>query len=757
MNIRLAPYRPRQDISRPHRHYVMRVLVRISHGVPVVMLSNFASDLLPGQIVLTRDLSLTDTVLATQVMDERLDCGMDPIPTRLVAPSDITHGSIGPFDPQADLSAQDVCWVIDRLMACEAIWLESASLAGAALMQTLYQCLYVHHLPSIHPDAPLDPGRSDPVLVRQVLRPIIVAVVCGSGLLWNELVKGNLVDGEDFIGDKGGLSLLEDLHPKHAINFLDQGLQWIQEHCGEQHALTPDAASALSQRLCLRKQFLLSIICVAETDPSLPLGYGLDPLASLKQADQHIRDTQALIDRLLVQNTALHSPKMSDAPSDIARASFDPWISRHMETSKTVYPPPILSPFQPLDLPSPEKTIAIFQDTLQGISEYITLIDAKSGWKHWKTFFNKKALSFVTRPSCPYVRSLWQSAVCSENSIVALRQPLTWIADSFFSDELNVAFGSWESVVMNMGNRMSPIPETAFGMQGRIQGFLERFAGQLVSHLRNLAQNRARSRRRMTHSYADLIALTHEASAIEDSLRGRSDNLVPPDFLRCAVQILTLETMLHITCSGFEIDLYRVEELSTAYWTMATVAKELQAVYKSVAARSRSESSFQQQQSTRSMVLFHASQAMFLLFEPSLPPAKHNPWLALSQPDVSDLLDRSIYMKRYSWVNIPSAPESTSRLTALWQSYQNSKSWLQSTEPSARISLALKHLQFTTELLRKPCDQTALTTMLQESLASVASECKHQAVPSATKSALVPLSFDSTHKHPWFPTTTSDR
>lgn len=75
---------------------------------------------------------------------------------------------------------------------------------GASLVQTLFMSrhmLQLYHLTL----ATLDDGDESGTLLSQVLVPYVHAVRLCMTLVWNELIKGNVQDGEDFTSDTGGL------------------------------------------------------------------------------------------------------------------------------------------------------------------------------------------------------------------------------------------------------------------------------------------------------------------------------------------------------------------------------------------------------------------------------------------------------------------------------------------------------------------------------------------------------------------------
>lgn len=361
-------------------------------------------DLVPGHVVTVPDVSLMDTVVAMPVMDARLDCGIEPLPAALIAPCDrVTEPDPGvpttpPFDPATPLRPADVCWILDRLLACEASWLESTSLASAALNQTIYTCLYMHHFAAMYQSGgSTGSQKGDPPqasLVFDVLQPAVIGVISSVAVVWNELVRGNLVDGEDYVGDRSGINLCAEMDPLQALSALDDAVSLLNG-MSARTAYTTAEAEALAVRLRLRRDYLRCLAMVSQTDPTLRFGMGQDPLAILCDLDKVIDIANDSLLRLRTPSErdmepstgpplALSSPAMDAAPSPEARASFDPWISRHVSAFPGSRGPPLLPPFQPIDLPRPQSTLEVFQQILNGLETYRDLVLKDCSWHKWK-------------------------------------------------------------------------------------------------------------------------------------------------------------------------------------------------------------------------------------------------------------------------------------------------------------------------------------------------------------------------------------
>jgi hypothetical protein len=106
-----------------------------------------------------------------------------------------------PFDPAADLAANEACWIMDEMMAtevCRSVVARSCQLAwyrGSSLCQTVYTSLYYHNPGELTLTTP----------VTAALRAYVLAYCKTIDLAYAELSKGHIYDGEDCWLDHYGL------------------------------------------------------------------------------------------------------------------------------------------------------------------------------------------------------------------------------------------------------------------------------------------------------------------------------------------------------------------------------------------------------------------------------------------------------------------------------------------------------------------------------------------------------------------------
>jgi N-alpha-acetyltransferase 35, NatC auxiliary subunit len=168
------------------------------------------------------------------------------------------------FNPLAPLLPEEVCYILDRVIACEVRSSTSGCSvmhsfddgkmewhAGYTLPQTIFSCLYVHYLADIDPEVfrfqepPHQESARPLALVTVVLRAAITALLKCCDLSWRELNRGRLHDvcttlacvhpfivdirqTEDWHSEKFGVSLLESLPVASALSRLDDAKNCIR-------------------------------------------------------------------------------------------------------------------------------------------------------------------------------------------------------------------------------------------------------------------------------------------------------------------------------------------------------------------------------------------------------------------------------------------------------------------------------------------------------------------------------------------------
>ncbi|SPO43824.1 uncharacterized protein PSANT_01509 [Moesziomyces antarcticus] len=540
-----------------------------------------------GQMVAVPHFTLLDSMAAVKILDARMDSGMQLPQSQLpesdrLDPSLLSQPQLD-FDPLRPLTPADVLWIMDRLLACEAAWHQ-----GSALSQTLYTCLYFHDLKLLSPKHPRLQQSSpelaahqpqEPLeLIYKVLRAFILATVKTIDIAWSELTsRQHLQDGEDYSSDKNGLSLLETTDTGYVIAELQDAIDWIKS---QSRVLQKHLAESLTTRLNFRKQMLYAVRLLQAPAEAAPLDvvmhakFARRNLALLQPSSSSHASLSAHLDAQPSSVQPLGLPDRSCAPSSAAIAAFDPAYNRRLAWCQ---------PLRPISLPRPSDTCRILDNILQELQQVVQVLQ-QPGFASWKTFFTHRAISYQTdqpMSATPYVRSLFQTAVC-DRSMIACRLPLDWITEAFFHEVAlvdplllrrasRIGRANVEGGSHTLWNAPPPIGQ-------RIHYFTQRVSGQLVQYLSTLSQNRARCKRTMaSRLYREWVNISSEASDIGRQLEAC---LAPgeryiPDSLFAATQHLALEIMSQITLAGFELELYgRGMDRQSMWWLASRIQME---------------------------------------------------------------------------------------------------------------------------------------------------------------------------------------
>ncbi|CEH12997.1 Glucose-repressible protein and related proteins [Ceraceosorus bombacis] len=573
-------------------------------------------------LVHSEGFALLDSMGAIEVMEPRMDSGIFPVPHALVAECDRPPLSLlgedhttPPFDVTAKLSAEEMCWVMDRLLACEAAWHR-----GAPLSQTIFTCLYMHHLPLSRPISLAASLPTQASLLSCVLRPFLLGVLKSMHLVWDELVRDNVIDGEDYFGDKAGLHIAEDIPVGDVLDQLEEAIQWLDsgardDETGKTAALSTTQLVALKHRLELRFFFLHSVALLAygNTVRRLDASWVLGRQATqLQRSDDALSALPTVLDMLMgvnerfgshpegspiLQRLAYHKTGAYDAPSEKSRAAFDTNFARRLVSGsgrRVGIPPPA-----PVELPAPVEIYIFFKEYVAGLRAVHGMYREPS-WRSWKNAMSVQALQFQSAPSTAFIRSTLHSLICSNNEAAFGKQPLTFLFKDMVQSATGYSIDRIKSGIVDAGTveaarwvkeRESRTSDVLPILES-LEWFVARAAGQLSGVLGALAQNRSRGKRRLAKTYADWLPLSEEAAELGKKIRRAlpaDARAFHPEALSAACQLVSLDMMLHITLSGFELELYAPQERAYAHWVTLNIATEqhdiLQSLKDDVSAR----------------------------------------------------------------------------------------------------------------------------------------------------------------------------
>ncbi|KAF9319120.1 hypothetical protein BG003_009819 [Podila horticola] len=162
-------------------------------------------------------------------MDPKMDTGMivDDYATR------------PQYDVNQSISPRNLIWIFDNILVGQMTWL-----SGHALSQTLFTSCYILRAMEIKDDqdcTTTSPEQPPIGFTNVVLKVCVIAIAKTCALIWEEMRKGQVYEEEDFMTNKFGVSMYENLPLSSVVAMLDQaehwmdrtGTQWIKAHEGE--------------------------------------------------------------------------------------------------------------------------------------------------------------------------------------------------------------------------------------------------------------------------------------------------------------------------------------------------------------------------------------------------------------------------------------------------------------------------------------------------------------------------------------------
>ncbi|KAI0282481.1 Mak10 subunit, NatC N-terminal acetyltransferase-domain-containing protein [Russula aff. rugulosa BPL654] len=476
-----------------------------------------AEDMDQGDIILTEDFTLYDAMSALEIGNPRMDSG-------LILDEEARKPQFNPLTP---LLPEEVCYILDRVIACEMEWH-----AGYTLPQTIYSCLYVHYLADIDPEVfpfqepPHQESARPSALVTVVLRAGITALLKCCDLSWRELNRGRLHDTEDWHSEKFGVSLLESLPVASALSYLDDAKNCIR-------AIVPDSSpwqKALLDRISLRDAMLNLI----RRHPSEDRDHYVVLLNLARGYLQNIRSN-------LPAEPPPHSP---------AALAFDIHITRK------------LSNFMPLKahrLPPQDFAWNALADMLDGWAD-ICKVSAVASLTTWKIAGDLSANFSRPARRPPFLRALAQSVFFTNQRVLKVYS-LGWLIEQYAS--LSATAEHFMTLpLLNIERKLSRM---------------------LLSHIQSAWFNPPRRRRFLARSLLEWQELYDATSALGEkgNPTDKKDHLLI-NALTDAVLLWRLSIIREVLLSGFHLELYVDDEKSFVYWELSHVAHEHLATLSSI-------------------------------------------------------------------------------------------------------------------------------------------------------------------------------
>ncbi|WRT69700.1 uncharacterized protein IL334_006690 [Kwoniella shivajii] len=208
-----------------------------------LLFSQSCQGLATGRMIKPAELTMLDAMNAIQLLDAKMDSGM------------IIQSAMSPvrFDPEAPLCVEDVCWVMDRMMALEVAWYR-----GATLCQSVYTGLYYHNPQHLAGPSRYPQQEQQTYLMYLVLRSYVLLYCKTIDLAYSEFAKNHVYDGEDCWLDHYGVAVRMSDPIEDVVSLTDEALVWLES---EQCDISTKWREQLIKRLVFRR---------AAFDPTMP-------------------------------------------------------------------------------------------------------------------------------------------------------------------------------------------------------------------------------------------------------------------------------------------------------------------------------------------------------------------------------------------------------------------------------------------------------------------------------------------------------
>ncbi|WWC73692.1 uncharacterized protein I206_107664 [Kwoniella pini CBS 10737] len=261
--------------------------------------TSLCNELPTGSMVKPPELTMLDAMNAIQMMDHKMDSGSSKLsPSR--PPSS--------YDPDSRICPEGLCWIIDALVSLEIAWYR-----GATLCQSVYTALLYHnpqHLagPSRYPS---DDQMSN--FIYLVLRAYTLLYCKTIDLVYTELAKGNVRDGEDCWLDHYGVPVRMNDPTGDLVSLANEALQWLEsDNC----QMDPYWREQTINRLLCRRPSVTGLTAFDSSMPSylrqnMPL-----PAFHLPQPEESWQNMRSMLDGLV------------DAESVREQGSWEKWESQ---------------------------------------------------------------------------------------------------------------------------------------------------------------------------------------------------------------------------------------------------------------------------------------------------------------------------------------------------------------------------------------------------------------------------------------------
>ncbi|KAG1143589.1 hypothetical protein G6F37_006800 [Rhizopus arrhizus] len=468
-------------------------------------LDEATNDFKVGQLLLLKSFTLFEAMSAIEIMDPRMDTGAL---VKIAEPS---------LDISRQLSAEETLDIMDSLITREIAWL-----SGHSLSQTVYTCIYFHHIVTLNELSPKIIASTDiNDVIYSALRVYILASVKCCHYIWMEMAQGNVYEEEDFTTNLFGLSFDNQLPDICVFDDLDTSIKHLMV------LNSSPAIEAILNRIEIRKSYLLALIHLSQNDAS-----------NLTRAKANLKNVDELLKRVDL------------SLSKEVKGAFDPNINRKL-TSQT--------PPRPVELESKEDSYKKYAQLIHRLLSICDVVDYSSAVS-LMSFFD--AFGSETPYADAFSRSKLNTILFHDQQIFGTQSISSLILRSI--EEMVKPSDYW----LSSSNTDKLPPETNLESfmhaHEMLKAFLER-----ISMVKKYDSNNNMMTETMMPKKSEWQILEEEAAGIDelfhDVLLSGADSEMPYYFSSWAYHI-KLTIMEKILFLGFELELYGQHEYAMILW-----------------------------------------------------------------------------------------------------------------------------------------------------------------------------------------------
>ncbi|KAI8989386.1 Mak10 subunit, NatC N-terminal acetyltransferase-domain-containing protein [Pilobolus umbonatus] len=467
-----------------------------------------------GQLVHLPSFSLFEAMCAIEIMHPRMDTGM------------ITHNRPNTFDINKRLSPAETLGIMDRIVTQEMAWI-----SGHSLSQTVFTCVYFHHIKALSEQSSITINSGSPEIIYNALRTYVVASARCCHYIWSEMSQGNVFEEEDFTSNLFGLSFNITDSDVTTLNDLDTSIKLLHHLNSKQD---DPIIQGILHRMQLRKSYLLLLIYLSQTEGS-----------HLNLAKKGALDVKHILQSI--------DKKSIDYGIELEEA-FDATINRKLSSQ---------TPPRPVELISDLDSYAYFSalvDRLLLICDIMHFPSATSLMNFFVQFgttkpyadaFSRSKLDTIFFHNQLIFGTLPVPKLIISSIEETVRPPVWWLRNKSIPSYINT--------------------QEIMRAHKELDSFLERASMAFVEIFKINCHNRPRQRRMLCKIVGEWELIQAEAADVDEIFSKLNPRQEKPYYLSSWAYNIKLSMIEKILFLGFELDLYGLHEYPMIYWYTQTV------------------------------------------------------------------------------------------------------------------------------------------------------------------------------------------